>query len=292
MYDLLPLLLASTRCPDAKMYDLLPLLWSRSGAPILRCAICCSGFGLEVVPQFQDVRFVDVALASRWCPNAKMYDLLPLLWSRSGAPMLRCAICCRGFGACTICCRCFGLEVVPQFQDVRFVAVALASRWCPNAKMYDLLPLLWSRSGAPILRCAICCSGFGLEVVPQFQDVRFVDVALVSKWCPNAKMYDLLPLLWSRSGAPMLRCTICVRGFGLEVVPQFQDVRFVAVALVSKWCPNAKMYDLLPLLWSRSGVPNAKMHDVLPLLWSRSGAPMKRCTICCFCFGLEVVPQC
>ena len=167
-----------------------------------------------------------------------MYDLLPLLWSRSGAPFLR----------CTICCRCFGLEVVPQFQDVRFVAVALVSKWCPNAKMYDLLPLLWSRSGAPIPRCAICCRGFGLEVVPQIQHVRFVAVALVSKWCPNAKMYDLLPLLWSRSGAPIPRCAICCRGFGLEVVPQIQHVRFVAVALVSKWCPNCKMYDLLPLL--------------------------------------------
>ena len=175
---------------------------------------------------------------------------------------------------CTICCRCFGLEVVPQCEDVRFVAVALVSKWCPNAKMYDLLPLLWSRSGAPMLRCTIRCRCFGREVVPQWKEVRFVAIALVSKWCPNSKMYDLLPLLWSRNGGPMKRCTICCRCFGLEAVPQFQDVRFVAVALVSKLCPNAKIYDLLPLLWSRSG------------------APMRRCTICCRCFGLEMVPQC
>ena len=141
----------------------------------------------------------------------------------------------------------------------------MLSKWCPDAKMYDLLPLLWFRSGAPMLRCTICCCCFGLEAVPQFQDVRFVAVALVSKWCPNAKMYGLLPLLWSRSGAPMLRCTICCRCFGREVVP----VRFFAVVLVSKRCPNAKMYDLLPLLWSRSGA----------------------CRICCRCFGLEAVPQ-
>ena len=121
--------------------------------------------------------------------------------------------------------------------------------------MYDLLLLLWSRSGAPMLRCTIA-------------------VALVSTWRPNAKMYDLLPLLWSRSGAPMLKCTICCRRFGLDVASQCQDVRFVAVALVSTWRPNAKMYGLLPLLWSRRG------------------ALMLRCTICCRCCGLEVVPQC
>ena len=53
----------------------------------------------------------------------------------------------------------------------------------PYAKMFNLLPLLWSRSGAPMLRCTICCACFGLD----------------------AKTYDLLPLLWFRSGAAMLR---------------------------------------------------------------------------------------
>ena len=163
-----------------------------------------------------------------------MYDSLPLLWSRSGAPMLR----------CTICCRCFGREVVPQFQDVRFVAVGFVPKWCPNPKMYDLLPWIWPRSGAPMLRCTICCRCFGLELVPHFLDGRFVAVALVSKWCPNAKMYDLLPLLWSRSGAPMKRCTICCRCFGLEVAPQCLDVRSIAVALAAKWCPLLRSFGL------------------------------------------------
>ena len=64
-------------------------------------------------------------------------------------------------------------------------------------------------------------------------------------------MYDLLPLLLS--GAPMLRCT--------------------------KWLwPESKMYDLLPLLWSRSGAPMLRMCDLLPLLWSRSGAVL-RCNV-------------
>ena len=76
--------------------------------------------------------------------------------------------------------------------------------------MCDLLPLLWSANAK----------------------IRFVAVALVSKWCPNAKMYDLLPLLWFRSGAPML-----------------------------------VFRDLLPLLWFRSGAPIRKMYDLLPLLW-------------------------
>ena len=123
---------------------------------MLRCAICCRCFGLEVVP------------------GAKMYDLLPLLWSRSNAN--------------------------------------------------DLLLLLWSRSDAPMRRYTICCHCLGFEVVPQCSYLRFVAVALVSKWCPNAKMYDLLPLLWFRSGAPMLLFTICCRCFGFEAVPQFEDV--------------------------------------------------------------------
>ena len=159
--------------------------------------------------------------------------------------------------------------------------------------MYDLLPLLWPRSGAPIQRCTICCRRFGLEarfvvvaLVCQCYDVRFVVVALVSKW------------------SPVLRCTICCRCFGLEVmlsiccccfglevVPQCEDMRFCAFALDSKWSPNAKMYDLRPLLWSPR-CPNAEMCDLLPLLWSRSGAPMPRCTICCRCLALEVVLQC
>ena len=84
--------------------------------------------------------------------------------------------------------------------------------------------------GVSVLRCTICCRCFALEVML------------------SAKMYDLLPLLWFRSGVPVLRCKICYRCFGLEVVHQCQDERFVAVALVLKWCPNAKMYDLLPLL--------------------------------------------
>ena len=228
----------------AKMYILLLLLWTRSGAPMFQCTIRCRCFGFEVVPSFQAERFFAVALVLKWCSISSVCDLLPLLWSRSGAPMLR----------CTICCRCFG---IPE--------------WCPNAKMYKLLPVLWSRSGGPMLTCTVCCRCFGL-----------------------AKIYDLLPLL-CRSGAPMLRCTICCRCFGLEAVPQCQDarfnaqdVRFGAVAFVSKWCRNARMYNLL-LLWSRSGVPfpECEMNDWLLLLWFRSGAPMQRRTICRRCFGLQ-----
>ena len=114
-----------------------------------------------------------------------------------------------------ICCRCFGVEVAPKCEDVPF----------------------------------------GLEVVPQCKYVRCVSVVLVSKRCFSAKVYDLLPLLWSRSGAPMQKNTICCRCFGLEVVPRYQEVRFVAAALVSKWCPSGKMDDLLPLLRSPIGAP-------------------------------------
>ena len=65
--------------------------------------------------------------------------------------------------------------------------------------------------------------------------------------------------------------------------------RFVAVALVSKWCPD--VCDLLPLLWPQCGCPNAKMYHLLPLLWSRSIVPMLRCEISCRCFGLDFVAK-
>ena len=113
----------------------------------------------------------------------------------------------------------------------------------------------------------LCFRCLGLEVVPQHYDVRFVAGVLVSKWCPNTKMYVLLLVSskvdgvlvskwWPRlrcmfccrclrSGAPALRCRICCRCLGLEVAPQHEDVRFVAGVLVSKWCPNTEMYVLL-----------------------------------------------
>ena len=155
------------------MYDLLPVSWSRSGAPALRCTICCRCLRLEVVPQHKDVRFVDGILVSKSWPSTKMYVLLPV-----------------------------------------------SSKWCPSTKMKYLLLVSWSRSGAPALRCTICCWCLGFEVVPQHEDARFVAGILVSKWCPSTKMYDLLPVSWSRSGTPARRCMICCRCLGLEVVPQ------------------------------------------------------------------------
>ena len=180
--------------------------------------------------------------------------------------------------------------------------------------MNVLLMVSWSRSGGTARRCTICCRCLGLEVVAQHKHVRFVAGVLVSKWCPITKIYNLLPVSWSRSGAPALRCTICCRCPGLEVVPQHKDVRFADGVLVSTWWPNTKMYDLLPVSWSVAGVlvskwcPSPNMYDLLPVSWSRSdapelrciffsvsltrsGAPALRCTICCRCLGLEVVPQ-
>ena len=84
---------------------------------------------------------------------------------------------------------------------------------------------------------------------------RFVAGVLVSKWCPNIKMDDLLPGSWYRSGAPILRWTICCWCLGLEVVPQYS------------------------------------MCGLLPGSWSRSGAPTLRCTMYCRYLGFEAVPQ-
>ena len=141
----------------------------RSGAPALRCRICCRCLGSGAPARRCTIccRCLGFEVGYR----TKMYDLLPVSWSRSSAPALR----------CMICCRCLDLEVVPPHSDVRcvagvlvskhnyvrFVAGVLVSKWCPSTKMYDLLPVSWSRSGAPALRCTICCRCLGLEVVPQ-----------------------------------------------------------------------------------------------------------------------------
>ena len=237
---------------------------------------------------------------------------MPVSWSRSGGPALR----------CTISCHCLGVEVVPQHEDVRFVAGVLVSKWCPSTKMYVLL--LVSSS-------AICCLRLGLEVVPQHQDVRFLAGVLVWKWCPSTKMHDLLLVSWFGSGAPAPKWTICCQCLGLEVVPQHEYERFVAGVLVSKWLrcticgaparrcttccrclglevvpqhksvrfdagilvsksPSTKMYVLLPVLVTK-WCPSTNMNDLLPVSQSRSGASAQKYTICCQYLGLEVVPS-
>ena len=53
--------------------------------------------------------------------------------------------------------------------------------WLRNAKKYDLLPLFWPRSDAPVLSVTICCRCFGLEVMPQCYEVDFLPLFLASK---------------------------------------------------------------------------------------------------------------
>ena len=62
----------------------------------------------------------------------------------------------------------------------------------------------------------------------------------------------------------------------------------VVMLLVAAFSVEGALIDVYdrPLLWSR---PNAKMYDLLPLLWFRR-APMLRCTVSCRCFGLDVAP--
>ena len=182
-----------------------------------------------------------------------MYDLLLVSWSRSGVPILKCMICCRCLGLevvpqhCTICCRCLYFEVVPQHKDVRFVAGVWVSERCPSTKMSDLLPVSWSRSGGPALRCTICCRSPGiLEEVPQHLAVGLVANILISKWCREP------------------RCTMYCQYLTL-VVSQHQDFRIVAGIFVSMWCPSTDM------------------HNLLTVSWSRSGAPAQGCAICCRC---------
>ena len=57
---------------------------------------------------------------------------------------------------------------------------------------------------------------------------------------------------------------------------QCQDVRFVAGVLGSKCGPGAKMYDVLPVSWTRSGVPVLRCMIRLPVSRARSGVPVLR----------------
>ena len=150
------------------MYDLLPVSWARV---VLRCTICCRCLGLEAGSECEDVRFVGNVLGSKRGPDAKMNDLLPVSWARSGVRMLRRTICCRCLGLeagvrmlrCRSCCRCRGLEAASECFDVQAAAGILGSKQGLNAKMYDLLPVSWARSGVRMLRCAISCRCLGLE---------------------------------------------------------------------------------------------------------------------------------
>ena len=138
MYDLLPVSWARSGVrPNAKMYDLLSVSWARSGVRMLRCRSCCRCRGLEAESECFDVQVAAGILGSKQGLNAKMYDLLPVSWARSGVRMLR----------YTISCRCLGLEAGSECQDGQVFASVLGSIRGPDAKMYDLLPVSWARSG-------------------------------------------------------------------------------------------------------------------------------------------------
>ena len=86
-----------------------------------------------------------------------------------------------------------------------------------------LLPTPSMRSSAPNTCWAALLL---LWTLPGFSRARrkevqweacLVDGSRSSKRCPSAKKHTLLPLLWPRSGAPVLRSTICCRCSGLEV---------------------------------------------------------------------------
>ena len=73
--------------------------------------------------------------------------------------------------------------------------------WHPRAKLYDSSPVSVAPTGAVV------------------QDVRVVAGVLGSSWCLSARMYDLLPVSGASTGAPALKCTICYRCLGRQVVP-------------------------------------------------------------------------
>ena len=225
---------------------------------MLRCTSCCWCLGLQA-------EVVAGVLGSKRGPNAKMYDLLPVSWARSGVRMLR----------CTICCRCLGLEAGPNAKMHKLLPVSWAWRG-QNAKMYDLLPVSWARSGVRVLRCTICCRCLGLEAGSECFGVGFLGDVLGSKRGPSAKMYDLLPVSWARSGVRMQRCTFCCNVLG------------------SKRGPNAKINKLLPVSWARSRVRMLRCMICGSVLGSNEARSLRmlKCTNCCWYLGLEVGSEC
>ena len=74
----------------------------------------------------------------------------------------------------TIYCRCLWFRSGAKKYDL--LPLFVVSEWCSSAEKYDLLALF-----------------------------------VVSEWCPSAKKYDWISLFGVRSGAPVLRSTICCR---------------------------------------------------------------------------------
>ena len=136
-----------------------------------------------------------------------------------------------------------GLQVVPQIEDIRFVAG------------------VWgSPSRAPRLSCKVCCCVLG-SFRCQCQDVRFAASVMIS---------DVLLVSWSPkwvthpNGAPALR------------------LRSIAGVLCSTCRPRAKMYDFLPVhaLLSANGVAAQRTCDLLWASCAPGGVPRLFCCRC------------
>ena len=129
-----------------------------------------------------------------------------------------------------------------------FFAVVLASKWCLNAKKYDLLQLRWPRSGAPVLEVRVVWPRHGAPV-----------------------KYDLLSLLWPRSGPSLLRRTVCCHLFW----PKWSTI-----------CCRCFRLEVVPHGEEEVGFASFKRYDLLLLFWPRT--PVLRNTTYCRCLGLEV----
>ena len=143
-----------------------------------------------------------------------------MFWSRNDARVLRTTICYRYLASISYSSAkkydLLSLLLLRCREEIRVVAVILASKWCPNTKN-NLSPFFCAQSGAPVLRSTICCRCFGRL----------------------------------RSGDPALKRTVCCRCLGLDAVPQCEEIRFVAVVWVMS---SVKKYDLLFLNCPRCGV--------------------------------------
>ena len=107
-------------------------------------------------------------------------------------------------------------------------------------------------------------------MMPQCQEVRFVDVVLAWKSCPSAKKYDLMPLFRPRSDAS---------GLQYDLMPLF-------------WLRNAKKYDLLPLFWRRSDAPVLSSRFFAVVLVSKCCLSAKKYVLLPLFWPPKVMPQC
>ena len=149
--------------------------------------------------------------------------------------------------------------------SIRYVAFALDSKWClpmqrctialvSKVPQCCLLPLLWFRTCALILRCTIWCHCFGFEMAAEYWDFSF------SKWCSNAKKR----FEWFQSGA-------VERHFENEINDESCVLEFGHHFEIKATATNRA-----PLHWENTSRPKQRQTNPTSSNWRTASKPKQR----------------